>query len=336
MANNLFNTFSSTLKLNQQPTAQSTFAGLLKKKGAESSPSTPLGAQTGLTTTPAQSPTTGQGGADLAKLQASLGSLRGQAEGIQSGLAGLQQQQTDVKSIGERLRPFAQRVTGLFGASPEEEGVRSKLANLMSAREKGLVQAEEQAVPLQAILGEQGRIERRALAGAIPLQEQLSQLISRREGERQAAQFEFGAEKDIFGLEKQEEERQRPDETKVTEFTNEAGEKVVVFRDNKTGKVRQETLGKEQSTRVETAGTERVRAAEASAISRARPLLIAARTGGNLEETYLKLRSDYAEAIGDPSTFDKVFSPFLDEKTRVKLFGKAGTIDQGGGGTPFD
>jgi len=278
-----------------------------------------LGAQASPAPLPQQKPQVGESSPQIAAIQAALGGLKTQAQGIQAGLGNVQQQQ----SIGDRLRPIAEGIGGLYAPSQQENDVRSKLANLLSARDKGLVQAEEQAVPLQAILGEQGRIERRAFAGAIPLQDQLAQLQAERTGKLEAEKFRFGAEQDIMKNQRDQEIFQRPDETKVSEFTNEKGEQVIAFRNNKTGAVRQEVLGNVQAKSSESS---QLRQAKASGISRARPLLMAARGSADFANTYLDLRSQYAEAFGDARDFDQVFAPFLSEEDRKALLGGAGTL----------
>jgi len=292
-------------------------------------PFAPLGNQGGLTTTPPNVPSMGQTGMQndqFAQLAASLGRIKEQAQNIQGGLSTLQQKETDIKGIGERFKPFTEKIGGLFGPSSEEEGLRQKLANLMSARDQGIIQAEGEAIPLRALIGETGRIERRAQAASIPLTEQLAQLQARRQGELEKAKFEFGAEKDIFGLEREEEKRQRPDETEVAEFTNEKGERVVAFRDNKTGKVRQEVLGK---TEVKKTQTEKDRALKVEVAKKAIPVLEGARnpqTGFVNKETYLNLRRQYQEVFGSATGFDNDYALFLSPEDRSGLFARAGTI----------
>lgn len=318
--NNLFNSFTQKAGL----PGSFGFRDLFAKKNPSTLPQVKQ-APAEMTSPPplAQSPQTAPSNPQIAAIQASLGGLKTQAEGIQSGLQNVQQRE----SIESRLSPFRQKASGLFSPSSEEEQTRLKLANLLSAREKGLIEAEEQAVPLQAILGEQGRIERRALAGAVPLQEQLAQLQARREGERKAAEFEFGAEKDIISEQREQEKFQRPDEEKLDEFTNAQGKRVVVIRDKKTGKVRQEVL---DSVEPKVNASERQTQMKTSAISRARPLLLAAKGGGQYvdADTYLKIRNDYAEAIGNPLDFDRVFGPMLSPEERNRLgVGRTGAGD---------
>ena len=203
--------------------------------------------------------------------------------------------------------------------SGEEEDVQKKLSNLMASRDLGLVQAEEQAVPLQAILGEQGRITRRAEAGAIPLQTQLALLQARRQAAADVAKTRYGVEKDIYGMEKDMEKEQRPDEEKISEFTNDKGEQVVAFRNNKTGVVRQEVLGAVAAAK--TSASERQTQMKTSAISVARPLLLKAKGGNQYvdTDTYMNLRNQYAEAIGNPLDFDRVFASYLSPEERQRL-----------------
>ena len=263
---------------------------------------------------PSPSPTqTGEVNPQIQAIQGALGGLKGQAEQIQSGLQNIQQRQSS-PSAEERLRPFREKVSGLFGPSAEEEGLRQKLANLMSAREKGLIAAEEEAVPLQAILGSQQKIERRALAGAIPLQEQLSQLMARREGERKAAEFGFGAERDIL---KEEREERKPVELALG----------AALFDPATGKQIFKAPERERAV----SASERTRVLQTEAIGVARPLLIAARGADGYVDanTYLKLRNDYAESIGNPSDFDRTFGPMLSPEERQRLgVGRVITTDQ--------
>ena len=244
----------------------------------------------------------------IGTLQGALGGLETQAKQIQTGL----QNRAQVESTENRFGASEKAITGLLAPSAEEEGLRTKLSNLMASRDLGLIEAEKQPIPLQAILGEQSRIERRAGVQAGTLQEQLAQSQARRQASIDAAKTEYGFEKERY-------ERAKPDEDKVDEYTNAEGKRVVVFRDKKTGKVREEVLGK--TVPAKATQSEQARALTTGAIAKARPILVAARGQGGYVDpnTYLKLRSDYAEAIGSPSVFDATFGPMLSPAERQRL-----------------
>lgn len=196
--------------------------------------------------------------------------------------------------------------------STEETDLKTKLSNLLASRDLGLLKAEEEAIPLQAIAGEQEKIERRAGIEAGTLTQRLARVQEQRQAAIDVGKTRFDFEKERFGRDKKEED-------KVGEYTNAQNQKVIVFKDKKTGTIRQETVGTEAGK--EATQTDRDRAIKAEVYKRALPILNSARgTDGYVNpQTYLKLRSDYAEAVGDASGFDAVFAPMLSPAERTRL-----------------
>ena len=76
--------------------------------------------------------------------------------------------------------------------------------------------------------------------------------------------------------------------------------------------------------------TEKTRELKTSAFTKARPFLEQSRGKDGYVDpgVYLRLRSDYAEVIGDPSSFDAIFAPFLSPEERARLgLGKATGVE---------
>ena len=212
----------------------------------------------------------------------------------------------------DAFAPVEAEIAANAAPSAEETDTQKKLANLLASRDLGLLEAENKPIPLQAILGDQAKIEKRAAIESGTLQNQLAQLQARRQAALDVA-------KTKYDIETKKQERAKPDEAKIDEFINDQNQRVVVFKDNKTGKVRNEVVGQAQAK--PQTQTEKDRAITVEVIKRARPLLIAAKGQDGYVDpsSYLKLRNDYAEAIGDPKDFDATFSPMLSPAERTRL-----------------
>ena len=212
----------------------------------------------------------------------------------------------------DTLAPIEQELTSNITPTAEEQDIRKKLSNLIASKNLGLLSAEDQPIPLQAILGEQSKIERRGAIEQGTLQDRLTQLQAARQGSLDVAKTKYDIAKTRL-------EYAKPDEEKVSDFINDQGEQVVSFRNKKTGAIRNEVLGKAQGKGA--SQTDRDRGLKTGAIGVARPLLIQSRGADGYVNpaTYLKLRNDYAEAIGTPSAFDATFAPMLSPDERKRL-----------------
>lgn len=244
-------------------------------------------------------------------ITSALGGLSTGLQNLSKGIPGVIQTAKN-EAITDTFSPIESEITSNIAPTAEEQNIRQRLSNLLASKSLGIIRAEEQPVPLGAILGEQGRIERRAAVEQGTLQDQLAQLQAERTGRLETAKTKYDIAKTRLSL-------AQPDEEKISEFTNDQGQQVVSFRNKKTGAVRSEILGttqKKASTQ-----TDRDRALKTSAIGVARPLLIGARgaDGYVSPTTYLKLRNDYSEAIGDPIDFDRTFAPMLSPDERRRL-----------------
>lgn len=261
--------------------------------------------------TPAPLPARPQQNAQIGSINALLGNLTTGLQGISKALPGIESS-AKTTALQDQYAPIESELLASAAPSAEEQDIKKKLSSLIASKNLGLLESESRPVPLQAILGEQSKIERRAAIEQGTLQDQLTQLQAAREGTRESAKLRLE-------IAKERSERAKPDEEKLDTFVNEAGEQVVSFRNKKTNAIRTEVLGKAQPK----AGTQtdRDRALKTGAIGVARPLLIKSRgTDGYVDPaTYLKLRSDYAEAIGNPADFDKTFSPMLAPTKRKEL-----------------
>lgn len=259
------------------------------------------------TPSPAANPTFA---AQLAAIGAGLKNLQGNLASLpQASPTGSMAISTDA---GEQaLQRAEEGVRAASAKSSEEIKAEKDLADLAASMAAGQQQAEERVIAMPLITGEQEAIERRAGIKALPLQAQLTAL----QGRRQAA---LDTAKTDLELTKLRQERLRPDEEKVDEFTDTDGKRTLVYRDKKTGKLRNEVVG---TAAPKTSETEKTRALKTEAIKVARPALIAARdaTGAVPSATYLKMRNDYAEAIGNPADFDAVFAPMLSPQQRETL-----------------
>ena len=79
--------------------------------------------------------------------------------------------------------------------TPEEEQAEKTLANLISSKELGLRDIEEQAIPLDFITGQSAALERRAATQAVPLQAQLANLQAKRQSAIDVATTKLDIEK---------------------------------------------------------------------------------------------------------------------------------------------
>lgn len=282
-------------------------------------------AQTPAPVTPAPAPASiTPASAPIAPAPASQPTQTPQIDAIRASLAGIAQglenlKNAPVNAAQNDLTKAEEDVVKVSAVTPEEQEAQTTLANLLASKELGLQAIREKAIPIQFITGQEAAVERRAAVKALPLQAQIATLQARRQSALDVA-------KSRLDIAKSKAERAKPNETKVDEFTNEKNERVIVFRDSNTGKLRQEVAGKVAPTKSETTQTERDRAIKVAVITKARPVLLASKgQDGYVDPAkYLDLRAQYAEAIGDPSGFDSLFSPYLSPQERARLFKTTG------------
>jgi len=175
-------------------------------------------------------------------IQGALGGLGKQAEELQIGLKGLMAQQVSEEPLrkAEEAIIAAQRIT------PEEQTAEQQLSNLIASRELGLQAVSEKPIAMPFIVGQQQAIERRAAVQTMPLQARLAQLQSKRMSSLDVGKSQLEIEKGRQIRAEKIKKEARPDETEISEFVNAEGNRIVVFKNNKTGKLRQEIVGKEK------------------------------------------------------------------------------------------
>ena len=183
---------------------------------------------------------------DVSGIQTQLANLQKTAEGLQGQVAGFQPpapapapvpapapaSDTGLKTAEEALLK-AQQIT------PEEVQAQQQLNELIASARLGLTDIQGKPIALPFITGQQAALERRAGALAEPLTSRLALLQAQREAGFKGAETKLGIEKERFA-------RAKPDETEVSEFVNENGERVVVFKNKTTGQLRKEIIGKEK------------------------------------------------------------------------------------------
>ena len=121
-------------------------------------PEMPLNAPTA-SPSPTQYPTpplspTSQGSPNNAQLDAILKSLGG----ISEGLGKLPQQQIQQPSVSADTKALEDAYLASATPTTEEEATQKQLSNLLASRDLGLIGAESQPIPLQAIMGQQEKI----------------------------------------------------------------------------------------------------------------------------------------------------------------------------------
>lgn len=188
----------------------------------------------------------------------------GQVEAIRKGLTDIEagvkkasEKLVDVKQE-EDLRALEEAVGKASEVSPEETETQSLLSNLIASRELGLSGIKDKPIAMDFITGQLAALERRAATQSIPLTQKISLLQSRRQASLDTAKTRLGISearstraketKKLQLEEKQVEikmlEAQREDEDKVADYIDANKNQVVVFRNKKTGKIREVTLGK--------------------------------------------------------------------------------------------
>lgn len=240
-------------------------------------------------------------------INAQINSIVSGLQGVQSGIQNVQTQPDDIA----RRRQEDELIRSMQ-PSADEQRVSQQLANLQSSAEMGQAAIQDKPIALPFITGQQAALERRAGVLQAPLQRQLALEQSKRQ-----AAVDIG--KTRLDIEEKRAERAKLDEEKVGEYTDTDGTPIVVYRDKKTGKTRNVRIEGAKKTPT---GTEEQAQKRTQAFAVARPLLNAAKSvGGSVDKaTYMKIRQDYAEAIGDVKEFDDVFSVMLSPSDRRDLF----------------
>ena len=223
-------------------------------------------------------------------IQQALSGLQTQAEGIQTCLQGFQAGQLgeeELRGAEEKVLAAQRARQAAEALTPEEQGAEQQLANLIQSQELGLQGLRERPIAAEFKPGRAAQIERLVTAQAVPLKIRLAQLQSRR-------QTAIGSAK--YGVEEAEELRE-------------------------IAKARYERRPKLEKPREKTQ-TERDRALKTEIIKIAGPELIASRGSDGFisPQTYLELRQQYTESLGDPTNFDDIFSPMLSPQERARLF----------------
>lgn len=161
-------------------------------------------------------------------------------------------QLTQAMTTAEAETPEMAGYKEKIGTFDEEIGkARDLLADLDSRIRRGMGREESRLAPMEVILGRQREIQRQAGEGRQDILATLESLqtgrgqaleeMERAEAERtrplELLQAKVGMTKDILGL-------TEPKETKVSEFTDAQGNRIITFYDQRTGKTRTENVGK--------------------------------------------------------------------------------------------
>lgn len=194
---------SSTIPITMAPGQFDPQSAALTRAAAQPAPQSPVSMpKTASVTLPAAKPTQTPIQTPSAPLTPQIDALSRILTGVQSVLQQAQTPtETPAPTIPTPAAPdfsgydrIASEISTLAGPSDEETQLRTKLSNLLASRDLGITNAESEPTPLQAIIGEQGRIEKRAAIQAGTLQEQLAQAQAKRQAALDVAKTKLGIE----------------------------------------------------------------------------------------------------------------------------------------------
>ena len=224
--------------------------------------------------------------AQIEAIRSQLGGLEEQATGLQTNLAGIQQNQTSEASLNaaeEAIKAAQKKRLEAEVVGPEESETEQTLRNLLASEQLGLQAVREKPIALPFITGQQKALEARVAAQSMPLQARLAGLQAKRQAAIGSAKLGKEEAESLREIEKARFERRKPEKESETEKT---------------------------------------RGLKTKVIKRAFPELSKSRgaDGYVSPQVYQELRRQYAEAVGDPTGFDDIFSPMLSPQERARLF----------------